>query len=127
LRPVKKNYGVFLFRYQNGQNFRAGLKEDAQKPALKTWTEVYLPDKDWPTPPNRELSGTKAYRYISIARFVPLKRPSLENITHYNLFDYKSAIPSIRQKPHRIMQIDAYLCIKSDHFYGDRYIPLYGL
>lgn len=24
------------------------------------------------------------------------------------------------------MQIDAYLCIKSDHFYGDRYVLDYG-
>lgn len=92
LTVVKKNYGVFLFRYRNGLNFRAGLKEDAQKPALKTWTEVYLPDKDWPTPPNRELSGTKAYRPISIARFVPPVGILWENITHYNPFDYKSKI-----------------------------------
>jgi hypothetical protein len=63
--------------------FKAGLKEDAQKPALKTWTEVYLPDKYWPLPLNRELSGTKAHRHNSIAIFMPYAERSIIKVTYY--------------------------------------------
>jgi hypothetical protein len=39
-----------------GEIKKTGLKEDAQKPVFKTWTEVYLPDKFWRGYANRELT-----------------------------------------------------------------------